>query len=242
MKQLSFCGIATAVMLCVSMVSFAKGAVRTETRLQGAVFDEIEAATAVNVTLVPDTKTYVEVTGTDEELRWTYTKLDGKTLEVYVDSDDSFRGRSNNLNDYAATVVVHYTTIEAIEASSAASVKSEKVLTAGKIELEASSAANIALEVKADYVSADASSAANITVSGTCNKLEVDASSAADVKLFELSCKTAKADVSSGASIEVNVSESLRADASSGGSIVYKGAPARVSKDASSGGSIVERK
>lgn len=231
MKRLSFAGIATAVMLCIATTAFAQS---TETRLQGAVFDEIEASSAVDVTLVPDTRTYVEVTGTAEELRHTHTKLDGNTLEIYVRTGTI----GNNLRNYSATVVVHYSTLNAIEASSAATVKSTQTIKAARLELEASSAAKIDIDAETGHLSAEASSAAKIAVSGTTDRLEAEASSAADIRLYELTAKTANAEASSGASVEVNVSERLVAEASSGASIRYKGSPSTVQKEVSSGGSV----
>ena len=87
-------------------------------------------------------------------------------------------------------------------------------------------------------LSCDTSSGSDARLKGTASHFVVNASSGSSIKAKELAVKTCDADVSSGASIKVNVSENLDANASSGGGIRYVGSPKDVDKNSSSGGSI----
>ena len=94
--------------------------------------------------------------------------------------------------------------------------------------------------MEATKIDADASSGAQIIIEGSANTLNIDASSGASYNGVRLKAKDVDADVSSGASISVWATERIEADASSGGSIRYKGNPTEESIDPGkwSGGSI----
>ena len=70
------------------------------------------------------------------------------------------------------------------------------------------------------------------------NTIELDSSSGSSIDADELTCIEAYANASSGANINVNVSDKLTASASSGGDIDFEGNPKNVNKDTSSGGSV----
>jgi hypothetical protein len=79
------------------------------------------------------------------------------------------------------------------------------------------------ITLKANEVKADASSGADIELSGEAGNLEIQASSGAEIKALDLLVKTCNAKASSGADITINVSDAIIADASSGGTISYRG-------------------
>lgn len=209
---------------------------RTELRLEGVAFNQIETGTAVRVFLVPDSRNYLEVIGTDEEIRFTQTKHKGDEIEIYLRNPED-RGRG--ISDYDGYVVVHYSgVIDEIEAHSASSVSNDGYrLSVRKLSVDASSAANIDLEIECDDLEVDVSSAANITLAGYAKKTEVDASSAASVNLEELDVDFAEVEASTSANVVVNA-KSLELEASTGASIRYKGNPAMRRMETSTGGSI----
>lgn len=123
-----------------------------------------------------------------------------------------------------------------IDASSSATVKG--AIKADNGYLEATSAADINVNILAVRCSAKVSSAADIVLNGEVGTLYAEASSAG--KIDAKNCpalEAANAKSSSGAKIVVNAAKQLSAKASSGGSIRYTG-EGRVIPDASSGGSI----
>lgn len=108
-----------------------------------------------------------------------------------------------------------------IELSSAASAVAS--IKATECSIKASSAADAKVKLLVNHCEADASSAADITLSGEAGTLDLDASSAADIKATDVNVMVGtKAEASSGADIKVNAGKSLQAEATSGGTILYK--------------------
>ena len=106
------------------------------------------------------------------------------------------------------------------------------------LDLDASSGSSIKFYVNAEDVTSETSSGANIKVFGKSKSFSGKASSGSSIDADELTCFEAYANASSGANINVNVSDKLTASASSGGDIDFEGNPKNVNKDTSSGGSV----
>ncbi len=140
-----------------------------------------------------------------------------------------------NIGRATKNVYVTLPEISALESSSGADLIAQNVVESERIELDASSGADLQVELVAGEVSADCSSGADIRVSGKADMLYADASSGSDIKASDLVVKRCNADASSGADISVNVSESLVADASSGADIRYSGDPSVQTKKSVSG-------
>lgn len=107
-----------------------------------------------------------------------------------------------------------------IELSSAASAVAS--IKATECSIKASSAADAKVKLLVNHCEANASSAADITLSGEAGTLDLEASSAADIKAIDTEVMVSTtAQASSGADIKVNAGKSLKAEASSGGTILY---------------------
>jgi hypothetical protein len=130
-----------------------------------------------------------------------------------------------NIGRATKKVFVSLPEITSLEANSGADLVGDGLIEADKIKLDASSGAEIRLELAADQIEADCSSGADIRLGGRANLLYIDASSGADIKAMDMVAKVCRANASSGADIKVNVSDELTADASSGGDIGYSGNP-----------------
>lgn len=132
-----------------------------------------------------------------------------------------------------------------LEASSAANIKSGKIIcrelsaeasSSGNIivkkgqfqniEIEANSAGNVNLmEMRAEVVEAEASSAGNVMMEGECIKAKLTASSAGNVKAENLKAVSVQADASSAGNVFCHATEALKAEANSAGNVRYKGEP-----------------
>lgn len=122
-----------------------------------------------------------------------------------------------------------------IDTSSAATVKAS--VKAASCNIDASSAATVRAEVKSQSCTADSSSAADIVLKGITAYFEGSSSSAGKIDAEELAATRADVKASSGSSISVNCTEQLKAHASSGAEICYRG-ECQVEASKSSGGSI----
>ena len=108
-----------------------------------------------------------------------------------------------------------------MEISSAASVSA--TIKATECSIEATSAAKASVQLLVNHCTAEASSAADIYLRGKAGTLDLEASSAADIKAIDTEVMVSTtAQASSGADIKVNAGKSLKAEASSGGTVLYK--------------------
>lgn len=136
------------------------------------------------------------------------------------------------------TVTVGVQSLTSVEASSGSSV-SGSGLSGPRASVDVSSGADVMItSIAAENVRAEASSGSSMELAGTCTTIDADASSGAEIDAAELTCDRLEADVSSGASIKAHASQSVRADASSGGSLRASGGATNVQADKSSGGSV----
>lgn len=160
--------------------------------------------------------------------------VDG-TLKIYYDNAGMI-WNSNEKRKLKA--YVSFKTLEKLQASSGANVKSSTILHVSKLELKFSSGALFSSEVNITQLTASQDSGAEIIITGKTSELTVEASSGAIFKGYELISDYCKAKSSSGGSIRINVEKELNAKASSGGGIHYKGNGVIKEVDISSGGSV----
>jgi hypothetical protein len=128
-----------------------------------------------------------------------------------------------------------------VSTTSAGDVYGESQINGDKLELSASSAGDIKLDIKANKVDIDISSSGDITLTGDADMIRADLSSAGDLKAYDLQTREADISVSSAGDADVNVSEKITARASSAGDINYKGDPKYVDVHSSSAGGIHRR-
>ena len=160
--------------------------------------------------------------------------VDG-TLKIYYDNAGMI-WNSNEKRKLKA--YVSFKTLEKLQASSGANVKSSTILHVSKLELKFSSGALFSSELNITQLTASQDSGAEINITGKTSELTVEASSGALFKGYELVSDYCKAKASSGGSIRINVEKELNAKASSGGGIRYKGSAVIKEVDISSGGSV----
>jgi hypothetical protein len=186
---------------------------QTETRAVGS-FRGVKVSSAIDAYLKKGDKESVRVEVTGSSPSEVVTEIEGSSLRIKMRDGHRF------WRDVKVKVYVTYVNIDRISASSAASVFSEGVIKADRIDIGASSAANIEVSLEANTTIVDTSSAGE------------------DVDCYRLECETVVASVSSGGEAKISVSKDLEAHASSGGDIRYRGNPSRTNTHSSSGGSV----
>lgn len=193
-------------------------------------FNGVKAGEAVDVYLKKGDKesVRVEVTGTDASN--VLTEVSGGYLRVHM-RDGRYKNRS-------VKVYVNYVSLSKIHASSAANIFSEGTIKADDLDISTSSAGSIEISIHANSVKVEASSAGDVVLEGKARELDVDVSSAGEVDAYSVNCEVVRASASSAGSVKISVSKELSGRASSGGSIRYRGSPAKTNTDSSSGGSV----
>jgi hypothetical protein len=193
-------------------------------------FTGVKVGEAIDVYLKKGDKESVRVEVSGTSASNVLTEVSGSYLKIHM-KDGRYRNRN-------VKVYVTYVSMEKIRASSAANVFSEGTIKAGSMEISASIAATIEISIEAEFASIDASSAGDVVLEGKAKTLEIDVSSAGEVDAYSLESESVRANASSAGSAKISVSKDLHAQASSGGSIRYRGAPAKTNTNSSSGGSV----
>ena len=214
----------------VLLVSIPGIAQETQTRNVGH-FTGVKVAEGIDVYLIKGDKesAKVEVYGTS--IQNVVTEVSGSYLKVHM-RDGNYKGRVE------VKVFVTYTQLEKLSASSAGNIYSQGVIKTSSLEVGASSAGTIEIEVEGGDLDLSASSAGEIEIKGKARALKADASSAGEIDAYDTEVESVTVDASSAGSIKVNVKDALNANASSGGSIRYRGNPSKSITNSSSGGSV----
>jgi hypothetical protein len=202
---------------------------QTVTRNIGS-FTGVKAAEGIDVYLKKGNKESVRVETDGINPDQVITEVSGNYLKIHM--RDGRRGKIE------VKVYVEYVSIERLSVSSAATLFAEGTIHSKTMEMNASSAGDMKVTIEAETVRISASSAGEIQVKGKATSVTADASSAGEVDAYDLQAQNVVADASSAGSVQVSVTESLTAQASSGGDVRYRGSPDKSITNSSSGGSV----
>lgn len=198
------------------------GNVVTKERMVEGGFDHIEVSRGLDVYLTQNDHDLISVQADENLHDIITTKLEGTTLMIYAEDNIS--------SSEAKKVMVNFTKISKITASSGCEVYGTSLISLPELELEISSGANMDLDLKVSTLFIKSSSGSDLKVSGRADTLNVTASSGSDVNARHLNTLTADANAMSGADIVIQVSEQLTMNTNTGGDITYIGNPEKIQK------------
>jgi len=207
------------------------GNVTTEKREVTGDFKNVEISNALDLIIEQSDKTEITVEADDNLQKEITTEIKNGVLVISCK-----KGNFNNIS--SKKVFVKMPNIEGLEASSASSITAGTTLKGNNLTLASSSAASITATVEYENVQITANSASNQTIKGKSLHVEASTSSAGVINADELLSNEVVATSSSGGSVTTQPIVNLKAEASSGGNISYKGTPKSIQKEESSGGSI----
>lgn len=160
-------------------------------------------------------------------------------IDIYVKDDMLvIKAKENIYSADQKSILVSYKTLEEIAVNSGASVTSNQVIEQQKMKLNATSGADIELEIKSESLNTSATSGAFIEISGMVNSHKVSATSGAVIKAQEVLSLVTDAKATSGASVKVHAKNEFKGRATSGGNVRYFGTPEKVSEVDNSGGNV----
>ncbi len=196
-------------------------------------FTGLKVSSGIDVYLKQGNNETVSVEADENLHEYILTEVRGGVLNVY--SDYNIR-EAERKRVYVTMKEVH-----SVKTTSAGDVFGVTPINSDRLELSASSAGDIKLEVHAKNTNIDISSSGDITISGETDMLRANLSSAGDLNAFDLKAREADVSVSSAGDADVSVSERITARASSAGDINYRGDPKYVDAHSSSAGGIHKR-
>ena len=202
-------------------------------------FHAINVGTGIELTLTAGHNQRVEVGADTPELRdHILTTVENGVLTLRYDNRDDRRGRQRLNKHLRASVTADQLT--ALSAHSGSEVRASGDFDADNFQLDVSSGASVKANLATGTLAVRQSSGSTAALRGHATSLDVRSSSGASFDGADLQTERARAEASSGSSIQVAVKDDLVAEASSGGSINYRGQP-QLTKRTSSGGSVSGR-
>jgi hypothetical protein len=179
-------------------------------------FHAIETSSGIEVIISKGDKEELAVSvGNKEYIDEVSTEVANGVLKVTRKGDWKFWNKWKN---WKVKVYVSYKNLDAVKASSGGSVDGA--------------------DIKLEKLTAKLNSGGFINLSGTVTSLEVDGNSGAMFHGYNLLVTNCKAEASSGAGLQVNVSKEISAKANSGGFIRFKGEALIRDINVNSGGSV----
>jgi hypothetical protein len=196
-------------------------------------FTGIKVSSGIDVYLKQGNDESVKVEADENLHEYIMTEVRNGVLNVYSEANirDAERKR----------VYVTMKEINSLRTTSAGDLVGETPIKTDKLELSASSAGDIKIDVTAREIRLDISSSGDMTLSGEAETLRADLSSAGDLNAYDLKVKDADVSVSSAGDADINVTDKIIARASSAGDINYMGDPKYVDAHSSSAGGIHKR-
>ncbi|WP_294201502.1 DUF4252 domain-containing protein [uncultured Chryseobacterium sp.] len=203
-------------------------------------FSGINVSTGVNLVFKQEDPASVKVIADADKLQYIVTKVENGVLKVYVDNKGQKNLKFKNINVNVSSPRMNnlkvssgaiFTTIGpvqennlTVDGSSGAVVKGRFDIS-GNTKIEASSGTSIKVEVNSKNLTFKGSSGSDTSIAGETETAAFDISSGAVCKGENFSADHVEAESTSGASLSVSASRTLKAKASSGGLIKYRGNP-----------------
>lgn len=135
-------------------------------------------------------------------------------------------------------VVVTSAAYNKVHTSGGVSLSSGTQLNGESLEIKASGASKVNLNVMMESIHTDFSGAGDVTLSGEAGVTTVDISGAGKLKAFELKTHEMSISISGAGYAEVNTDQKLDVNVSGAGKVRYKGNPAEVKENISGAGVV----
>ena len=231
----------TVIILCLALTACVNGQLGKIVRGNGDVvkkerptgsFTSVKVSTGIDLYLTQGDNMSITVEADENLHEYILTEIRGD--ELYIRHKDKVNVRDAERE----RVYVTMKDIKSLSTSSAGDIVGQTPIKTDNLELDASSAGDIKIEVYAKNIKVDGSSSGDITLNGEADMLDADLSSAGDLYAYNLKTREANISVSSAGDADVYVTEKLTARASSAGDVNYKGDPKYVATHASSAGGI----
>jgi hypothetical protein len=179
-------------------------------------FHAIETSSGIEVIINKGDREELAVSvGNNEYLDEVSTVVENGILKVSRKGDWKFWNKWKN---WKVKVYVSYKNLDAIRANSGGSVQGA--------------------DINLEKLSVRLNSGANINLTGTVVSLDVDGSSGAMFHGYSFTSTNCKAEASSGAGVQINVTKEISAKANSGGFVRFKGEALIRDINVNSGGSV----
>lgn len=216
---------------CIYNMTGIDGNGKVEKQLRSvSSFSGIDVGGAFEIILTQGNSEEVTIEADENLLEHIITRVKGNVLVIETDVD---------IRRCEAMIAhITFSEMDYIELSGATELTATNLLTFDRLDLDASGASEIEMEMKASSFYLDLSGASELTLLGNVEKATIDASGASELNTEELEIEYLKIDVSGACDARVFATKELDIEASGASSIKYKGDPESISTDISGASSI----
>ncbi len=231
MKTIKLLTFSLAFLFCIGTQALAK---KSDSQIRNVPeFSAIKVSSGIDLYLTQSNSEKVEIKADQDIIDEIVTKVKDGVLHIYLEKNMNWQWNKSR------KAYVSFDDLKAIKASAGSDVYSENSFDLDDLKLDASSGSDIKLEdLKANKIWVETSSGSDALLSGEVSHFEARASSGSDIDASDLVSKHCKVSVSSGSDASVHATESLKANASSGGDVRYRGNPSQKNVHESSGGDV----
>jgi len=184
-------------------------------------YNQIYVAGDIEIKLVKSDVLKAEIKMVEGDEKDLVTEVKNSKLNIYFDDGKTNNWRSSN----KAIITLGFDEVSCLKASANAQVKSETMIQFEVIEIEASSGANLNLNIENKEIDLLISSSANLTLIGASQKMNATISSGSKLEASGFLTSIVNVTSSSGAEGSFHATKSITARASSGSKISYTGNP-----------------
>lgn len=164
------------------------------------------------------------------------TEVVNGVLKIWYDQDLNNQIIFTNKRDLR--VYVSYKTLEKITASAGSDIVVDGTIKGSSLSLKISSGSDFKGSVDVNELTVYQSSGSDIKIAGKANTVTIEAGSGSDFNGYSLTTEVCMASCSSGSDINITVNKELKAKASSGSDIHYRGNASIINITKSGGGTV----
>lgn len=194
-------------------------------------FNELKVGAAIQVKLTMGDKESLVLEAEDHVLERIRSVVKDGQLHLYLDDKEM-----ETQKDIIAYVTAK--SLKELEAYGAAFIELTNRLNAEKLEVEASGAARMDLDVKVKNLELEISGAGKIGLRGEAQEAEMSISGAANVHAENLSCEKMQIKASGAGKAEISASKAIKVNASGASKVIYQGNPAEKNINTSGAASV----
>jgi hypothetical protein len=196
-------------------------------------FYRLKVSSGIDVKLSQGNRHRVIIKANEDIIDDVETEVVNGTLRVHIDRKwFGFRGNVD--------AEITFVELESIDVSAGSDIESVGLLGFNEIDIEASSASDLRLDLEASSLSIRASSGSDANLKGSARDFKARASSGSDINAYDFEVENATLECSSGSDVKAYVTETLNVKASSGSDIHYKGNPRLMDVNTSSGADLIK--
>lgn len=201
-----------------------------QNKINVAPFTTLQISSSVDVKLVQGTENYIQINDNEYNTANVVSKVEGGVLIV------SFAEGKRPSGD----IQISCQNLERLDISGSGEIETEGMLNAKNFTINKSGSGELDLKLNSNVIVANLSGSGEVELEGAAKNLTVNKSGSGTFKSYQLMSNKVKANVSGAGTVKVYASDTLIANASGIGDILYVGKPKTVEVNISGAGTVRE--